>query len=131
MVQVDPAITVVARLRAETAEQAGDAIDTLITRYPSVRLLVGAGAATVVLALEERQGWDPELAIYAGACTPDIVEAMDAGDDGTSGRIRGCVDTDAAGTGRLAGDILTRLAAGSAVPEINEVQVIPYEPGLR
>jgi len=130
LVQTDPMIGVVARLASKTNAQAGSAVRNLLKRFPSARIIVGANAAKAAPILIKKKNVNPQLVIYAQECNPDIVAAIDAGVD-TGGRIKGCVDRDPAGAGRLAGDILTRVAGGSAVPEINEVQVIPYEPGLR
>ncbi len=130
LVQTDPNIAVTARLASATQAQAGSAVKTLLKRYPSAQIIVGVNAAKAAPILIKKKSANPDLVIYAQACTPDIVAAVDAG-VGTGGRIKGCVDRNPAGAGQLAGDILTRLAGGSAVPEINEIQVVPYEPGLR
>jgi hypothetical protein len=130
LVQTDSLISPVARFATKTKTQVANAVRTMLRKYPSVRLIVGRHAAAAAPVLIKRPGVNPDLAIYAQECTADIVAAIDAGLD-TGGFVKGCVDRNPEGAGKLAGDLLTRLAGGSRVPEINEVQVIPYEPGFR
>ena len=42
--------------------------------------------------------------------------------------LRGCVDADALGAGRLAGDAIISLAAGGTLPERIAVAPVPYQP---
>ena len=130
LVQTDSMISPVNRLAAKTQAQAANAVKALLKRYPSVRLIVGRNGPKAAPILIRKQGVNPGLVIFAQECTPDVLAAVDAG-VGTGGRIKGCVDRNPTGAGELAGHLLTRLLAGSAVPEINEVQVIPYEPEFR
>jgi ABC-type sugar transport system substrate-binding protein len=130
LVQTDSLISPVARFAAKNKTQVANAVRSMMRKYPSVRLIVGRHAADAAPVLIKKRGVNPDLVIYAQECTDDIVAAIDAGVD-TGGWVKGCVDRNPAGAGKLAGDVLTRLAGGSRVPEINEVQVIPYEPGFR
>jgi len=129
LIQTDPGVGVMARLASKTKAQVASAVNTIVKRYASTRILAGQNAADAAPVLIKKRNVNPELVIYAVGCTPDIVAAIDAG-VGTGGRLKGCVDKNAAGAGSLAGEVLTRLMGGATVPEINEVQVIPYEPGL-
>ncbi len=130
LVQTDSLVSVVARLASKTPAQASGAVRTMLKRYPATRIIVGPNGPNAAPILIKRRGVDPGLVIFARECTPDIVAAIDAG-VGTGGRIKGCVDRNPTGAGELAGQVLTRLAAGSTVPEVLMVPVVPYEPGFR
>lgn len=130
LTQTDSLISPVARLASSNKAQVTKAVNTMMKRYPATRLIVGRHAADAPQVLIKKRGVNPQLAIYAQECTDDIVAAIDAGVD-TGGWVRGCVDRNPEGAGQLAVDLLTRMAGGSRVPEINEVQVVPYEPGFR
>jgi hypothetical protein len=127
LVQTGENISVVARLASSGQAKAAAAVRTMLKRYPGVRMIVGRNAAAAAPILIKRRNVNPDLVIYAQDCTPDVIAAIDAGKD-TGGRIKGCVDRNAAGAGRLAGDVLIRLAAGETIPEIVEVPVLAYEP---
>jgi ABC-type sugar transport system substrate-binding protein len=130
LVQTDSLISPVARFASKDKTQVANAVRSMMRKYPSVRLIVGRHAANAAPVLIKKRGVNPDLVIYAQECTEDIVAAIDAGRD-TGGYVKGCVDRNPAGAGKLAVDMLTRLAGGSRVPEVNEVEVIPYEPGFR
>lgn len=130
LVQTDPQVQVAARLASRGTPRATAAVRTLLRRYPATRMIVGRNAASAAPILIRRKNVNPDLVIFAQECTPDIVDAIDAG-VGTGGRIKGCVDRNPTGAGLLAGEVLTRMAAGATIPEIVEVPVIAYQPGDR
>jgi hypothetical protein len=128
--QANPDVLVVNRIGARDKATAAAAAAAIIKRYPTVRLLVGQNAYLVAEALGGRKNVNPELVIYTLVCTPDTVDAIDIGAD-TGGRLRGCVDRQPAAAGSLGARVLTKLAAGSTVPEVLESAVSAYEVGPR
>lgn len=129
-----PALAISARLGSSTEDTARAAARRIVNDYPGTRLIVGPRAAAVAAALhtivggdEKNAGMSPQIAAFNMGCSAALrTEIEDRVRVGSY--LRGCVDADPQGAGRLAGAAILALASGGIVPERLEVAPVLFQP---
>jgi ABC-type sugar transport system substrate-binding protein len=116
-----PAANIVGRFQGGTAENGQKSIETALQKYPNITGILGindAGNLGAYQALKSAGKKPDEVFIFGIDCDPQAVSLIKAGD-----MYRGCVDTNPAGTGELAGNAVALHAAGGTVPGVISVPV--------
>jgi hypothetical protein len=127
LLQTNSSVQLAGRFRSKDEASARKSVNTILRRYPGVRLVLGRNALRAEAPILADGGDWNEMAIIGLDCDADLLAAINASVV-SAGRAKGCVDRDPVGAGTLAGQVLVRLAAGGSVPEVLEVPVAPYLP---
>jgi ABC-type sugar transport system substrate-binding protein len=116
-----PAAEVVGRYLGGTAENGQKSIETALQKFPNITGILGindAGNLGAYQALKSAGKASDSEFIFGIDCDPQAVDLIKKGD-----MYRGCIDTNPAGTGELAGNAIGLYAAGGKVPGVVSVPV--------
>jgi ribose transport system substrate-binding protein len=116
-----PAAHIVGRFLGGTPDNGQKSMETALQKFPNITGVLGindAGNLGAYQALKAANKKPDQVFIFGIDCDPQAVSLIKAGD-----MYRGCVDTNPAGTGELAGNAVGLFAAGGTVPGVVSVPV--------